>query len=219
MSEDSPELQGALNAVSLLTRGLLLVIVSPAVVQAVGDIVAGRTPGVRRAFREGFARIPDLVWTLARGALIVLLLTISVIGIPWAVNRTVRWMFGSQAAVLGGIRGKTALDDSATAVRGRWWQAAANAAVLAFVGAAPGVIVALLLLILVRFPVDAANSVASVVYALAQPFAIAGLTLLYLRWRGQPVETAPRQSGIMNWRPFAGGRKKPLLGQEEAAPA
>jgi Vacuolar protein sorting-associated protein 62 len=217
LSEDSPELQGMLGAVSLLTRGLLLVIVTPAVVQAVGDIVAGRPPGVRRSFREGFARIPDLVWTLARGWLIVLALTISIIGLPWAVNRSVRWMFGSQAAVLGGIRGKTALDDSATAVRGRWWQAAANGAVLAFIGAAPGVIVALLLLILGRFPVDVANSVASLVYALAQPFASVGLTLLYLRWRGQPVVLATRQGGLMRWTAFAGRRSKPV-GPTEVAP-
>ena len=218
LSEDSPELQSVLGVVSFLTRGLLLVIVSPAVVQAVGDIVAGRTPGVRRAFREGFASIPDLVWTLARGGLIVLLLTISVIGIPWAVNRSVRWMFGSQAAVLGGIRGKAALDDSATAVRGRWWQAAANGAVLAFIGAAPGVIVGLTLLILARFPVDAANSVGSIVYALAQPFAIAGLTLLYLRWRGEPVETATRRGSGARWRSFAGSWKT-RVGPKEAAPA
>ena len=52
LSEDSPELQGILGAVSLLTRGLLLVIVTPAVVQAVGDIVAGRPPGVRRSFQD-----------------------------------------------------------------------------------------------------------------------------------------------------------------------
>jgi hypothetical protein len=217
LSEDSPELQGILGAVSLLTRGLLLVIVIPAVVQAVGDIVAGRPTGVRRSFRDGFARTPDLIWTLARGALVVLALTISIIGLPWAVNRSVRWMFGAQAAVLGGIRGKTALDDSAEAVRGRWWQAAANGAVLAFIGAAPGVIVALLLLILARFPVDAANSVAALVYALAQPFAIVGLTLLYHRWRGQPVMSATRQGGRMRWTSFAGGRSKPI-GPTEVAP-
>jgi protein-S-isoprenylcysteine O-methyltransferase Ste14 len=125
-------------------------------------------------------------------------------------------MFGSQAAVLGGIRGKTALDNSSTAVQGRWWQAAANGAVLAFIGAAPGVIVALLLLILVRFPVDAANSVASLVFALAQPFAIVGLTLLYLRWRGQPVTTATRQGGTMWWTSFAGWRNKPISPKEVA---
>src|SRR5215211_1461321 len=148
LSEDSPELQSMLGAVSWLTRGLLLVIVTPAVVQAVGDIVEGRTPGVRRSFRQGFVRIPDLVWTLVRSTLILFALTISIIGLPWAANRSVRWMFGVQAAVLGGIRGKAALDDSTGAVRGRWWQAAANGAVLAFIRAAPGGIVALLLLIL-----------------------------------------------------------------------
>jgi protein-S-isoprenylcysteine O-methyltransferase Ste14 len=126
-------------------------------------------------------------------------------------------MFGSQAAVLGGIRGKTALDDSATAVRGRWWQAAANGAVLAFIGAAPGVLVALLLLIVVRFPVDAANSVASLVYALAQPFAIVGLTLLYLRWREQPVMLATRQGDLVRGTSFAGRREK-HVGPQEVAP-
>src|SRR5215204_5657233 len=218
LSEDSPELQSILGAVSLLTRGLLLVIVTPAVVQAVGDIVAGRPPSVRRSFSEGFARIPDLVWTLARGWLIVLALTITIIGLPWAINRSVRWMFGSQAAVLGGIRGKTALDDSTMAVRGRWWQAAANGAVLAFIGAAPGVLVALLLLIVVRFPVDAANSVASLVYALTQPFAIAGLTLLYLRWRGQQFATATRHGGTV-WGKSLAGRWKTHVGPKDAAPA
>jgi hypothetical protein len=217
-SEDSAELEGILGVVSLLTRGVLLVIVTPAVVQAVGDIVDGRPPGVRRAFRQGFARIPDLVWTLARGWLIVLGLTISIIGLPWAANRSVRWMFGAQAAVLGGIRGKTALDDSSAAVRDRWWQAAANGAVLAFLGAAPGVLVGLVLLILAHFPVDAANSVASLVFALTQPFAIAGLTLLYLRWRGQPVAVATRRGRGVGWRSLA-GRRNTQLGPNEVAPA
>ena len=218
LSEDSPELQGILGAVSLLTRGLLLLIVTPAVVQAVGDIVAGRSPGVRRSFKEGFAKIPDLVWTLARGGLVVFALTISIIGLPWAANRSVRWMFGAQATVLGEIRGKSALDDSAAAVRGRWWQAAANGAVLAFIGAVPGAIVGLGLLILARFPVDAANSVASLVFALAQPFAIAGLTLLYLRWRGEPVEIATERGRRASWWPFAEKRGK-HVGPKEAAPA
>ena len=216
LSEDSPELQSILGAVSLLTQGMLLVIVTPAVVQAVGDIVDGRPPGVGRSFRQGFARILDLVWTLARGGLIVLGLTISIIGLPWAANRSVRWMFGAQAAVLGGIRGKAALDDSTAAVQGRWWQAAANGAVLAFIGAAPGVIVGLALLILAHFPVDAANSVASLVFALAQPFAIVGLTLLYLRWRGQPVAMATRRGSGVSWRSLADSRERHVAPQEAA---
>jgi hypothetical protein len=218
LSEDSPELQSILGAVSLLTRGLLLLIVTPAVVQAVGDIMDGTPPSIRRSFRRGFASIPDVVWTLVRSTLILFALTISIIGLPWAANRSVRWMFGAQAAVLRGIRGKTALDNSAEAVRGRWWQAAANGAVLAFIGAAPGVIVGLALLILAHVPVDVANSVGAVIFALAQPFTIAGLTLLYLRWRGQPVEITARQGSGARWRSLARNRST-LVGPKEAAPA
>jgi hypothetical protein len=90
--------------------------------------------------------------------------------------------------------------------------------VLAFIGAAPGVIVGLALLILAHFPVDAANSVGSLVFALAQPFAIAGLTLLYLRWRGEPVETATQRGRRASWWSFAERRGK-RLGPKEAAPA
>jgi hypothetical protein len=74
------------------------------------------------------------------------------------------------------------------------------------------------LLILAHFPVDAANSVASLVFALAQPFAIAGLTLLYLRWRGQPVEVATRRGRSVRWRSLAGSRNT-HLGPNEVAPA
>lgn len=183
LSEDSP-LQAGLDLASLLQRGLLLLVIAPAVVLTVDDIAAGRQPGVRRAFRRSLGRFWDLVRTLVRGFVVVFLLTITLIGIPWAVNRSVRWMFGSQATMLAGLHGKTALDDSAAAVRGRWWQAAVNGATLAFIGAAPGVIVALVLLILLRVPIDAATSVSSLVYAVAQPFAIAGLTVLFLTWKG-----------------------------------
>lgn len=195
LSEDSPALLDIISVVSLLTRGLLFLIVTPAVIAAVSDIAAGRKPGFRRSLREGFARIPQLIWTFLRGGVVILLLTITIVGIPWAINRSVRWMFGSQAAVLTGERGKTALDDSAAAVRGRWWPAAANGAVLAFLGGTPGVLIGLLLLVFARFPVDAANSVASIIYALMQPFAIAGLTLLYLRWREAPIVDS-RQSNV-----------------------
>lgn len=180
LTEDSPELQFLLGAVSLLQRALLLVIVTPAVIHAVGDIAAGRQPGVRRSFREGQRRLWGYLLTIVRAGLIVLLLTISIIGLPWAVNRGVRWLFGGQAALLDGVRGKEALARSSAAVKGQWWQMAANSAMLAFLAAAPGIAVALLLLVLIRLPLEAANSAAALVYAVAQPFAIAGLTLLYL---------------------------------------
>jgi hypothetical protein len=63
------------------------------------------------------------------------------------------------------------------------WRMAATDLTLAFLGAALGVIVTLLLLVFARLPIDATNVAAALVYAVAQPFAIAGLTVVYLRWR------------------------------------
>lgn len=188
LTEDSAEVEFLLSAVSLVQAGLLFLVVTPAVIQAVGDIAADEQPSVRRSLREGLRKLPDYLWTVLRALMMVVLLAITVIGIPWAVNRFVRWQLGEYAAILEGIRGKAALERSATAIRGQWWQAAANWGVLAFLGGTPGIIVALTLMILVRIPIDAANGVASLVYAVSQPFATAGLAVLYLRWRGEGGE-------------------------------
>jgi hypothetical protein len=183
VSEDSEELQAIFGTVSFLQQCLLFLVVTPAVIQAVGDIAAGRQPSVRRSLREGLRKLPGYLWTAIRGLAVVIGLAITVVGIPWAVNRAVRWLFGEYVAVLEASRGKSALDRSASAVAGHWWQAVANWGTLAFLGGTPGIVIALLLMILVRFPLDVANSAASVVYAVAQPFATAGLAVLYLGWR------------------------------------
>lgn len=182
LAEDGP-FQAWLSVASLLQRGLLLLLVTPVVILTAAQLATGGRQPLRDTFAEALRRIVDLIRTLLRGFLIVLLLTITVIGIPWAINRSVKWMFGAQATMLDHAHGKAALAGSAAAVRGRWLRAAVTGGVLGFLGATPGVIVALALLIGLRFPIDAANSVASIVYALAQPFAIAGITLLFLQWR------------------------------------
>jgi hypothetical protein len=193
LSEDNALLQAGLSTVSFLQRLLILLIVTPAVIFAVGDIMSGRPPSVLRSLREAIARLPELAWTLIRGGLVVIGLLITLIGIPWAINRWVRWMLGPQAVMLERLRGKPALDDSSRAVQGHWWTAAASWGTLAFLGATPGIIIALALLILARFPIDVATGVSSLIYAVSYPFAIAGMTVLYLHWRRPDGQTARRQ--------------------------
>ena len=180
LSEDSPELLAALSGVSLLQQALLFLVVTPAVIVAVGEIARGQTPTVRRSLRVGITRAGALIWTFLRGTVVLVLLLVSIIGIPWAINRSVRWLFSLPATVLEGVRGKEALDISSAAVKGGWWQVAASEALLGFSGSAPGVLLALALMVLAQFPVDAANAVAALVYAVAHPFAIAGLAALFL---------------------------------------
>jgi len=183
IDEDSTYLEGFLSTISLLQQALLFLVVTPAVIQAVGDIRAGQPPNAWQAIRESWRRLLGYIWTSLRNLIVVALLIITIIGIPWGINRYVRWLFGGQAAILTGTQGKEALAQSSAAVKGNWWQAAANSVILAFLGSAPGVAVALLALVLLRAPLDAANSLAALVYAVVQPFAIVGMTLLFLHWR------------------------------------
>lgn len=188
-SEDSAEILLAMEAVSLLQRLILLILVTPAVMHAMRAISLGEAPGVRRSLRDSMRTMQDYLWTIARAALVVLALTFSVFGIPWAINREGRWLFGAQVAIFDGLRGKAALERSAAIIKGSWWQTVGVLAMLLFVSAAPGTAVALLGMIALRFPIDAANSLASIVYALSQVFAIAGMTMLYLqRRRGEGGE-------------------------------
>ena len=139
VDEDSTFVEGFLSGISLLQQALLFLVVTPAVIQAVGDIRAGRQPGVWQAIRESWRNMLGYIWTSLRNLIIVVLLFITIIGIPWGINRSVRWLFGGQAAILTGTRGKEALAQSSDAVKGNWWQAAANSALFAFVGSAPGI--------------------------------------------------------------------------------
>ena len=102
-----------------------MIIVGPAVIEAVSDILDGRSPGFRDAYRAVLRDLGRLVRVVLRPAAIVAALAISLVGIPWAINRSVRWGFAAQAAVLDDEeqpRAASAL--SARAVDGRWWQTA-----------------------------------------------------------------------------------------------
>ncbi len=59
-----------------------------------------------------------------RSSLIVMALSVTLIGIPWAIMRLVRWAFLSQVIMLEGKRGEDVLATSAELVKGFWWKTA-----------------------------------------------------------------------------------------------
>jgi len=103
---------GSRLAIALTIGGLQellsLILVAPAVIAAVGEIEAGRRPTFAVAYRHVFARIRPLVGGVARSVGIIVLLTLSVVGIPWAISRAVRWLFVSQAVLLDGVGAQAA---------------------------------------------------------------------------------------------------------------
>jgi hypothetical protein len=76
-----------------------------------------------------------------RSTFIVLALAITIVGIPWAIMRLVRWAFLSQAIMLEEKQGEEVLAASAALVQGYWWSTAGKLLVTGIVVGLPTVVV------------------------------------------------------------------------------
>jgi hypothetical protein len=75
-----------------------------------------------------------------RSVLIVSAFAVTIIGIPWAIMRLVRWAFLSQAIMLEDKRGEDVLATSAGIVEGYWWSTAGRLIMTAIVVGVPSLI-------------------------------------------------------------------------------
>src|SRR5262249_47599976 len=80
----------------------MVLLITPAIIQVVRDDAEGMTPGFRRSTAMTLARLRVLAAALLREAIMIVLLSVTVVGIPWAVWIYVRWGFFAQAIMLDG---------------------------------------------------------------------------------------------------------------------
>jgi hypothetical protein len=168
----------------------MLLLVAPAVIQVVRDDADEILPGFRRAYTLTLARMPILAAAFARMVVVVLALSATVVGLPLAIWFLVRWRFFAQATVLDTApTGGAAIERSDDIVRGRWWRTLLIGATFTLLAVAPGPIIGVLLLILLKLPVEWVNVLSSLIYAISVPFGVIGSTLLYrhLRDTRQPA--------------------------------
>jgi hypothetical protein len=174
-------------------HGLMLAIVGPGIVQAITDAQSGVEPGVRRSYRVVLQELGDLIRALLRATVIVTALNLTVVGIPWAIWNFVRWAFFGQAVIIDRApSGRAALETSAEAVKGAWWRTLGVGTVFTVVGAAPGPIIGIILLIFASRSVEFVNALSSVVFAFSLPFSLIGVTLLYQKLR----DRRPRPAAV-----------------------
>jgi hypothetical protein len=148
------------------------------------------------AVRRAWEHAPALLAGLLRATVIVVLLFVSVIGIPVGIWFLVRYQFMAQAVVTEDRSGRDALARSAQLVRGRWWYTALMLTVFNLLVGLAGLVVGLLLLVIVSgIPLWLFSGLISLVYALIVPLAAVAQTLLFgdsvAEDRGdEPAETA-----------------------------
>jgi hypothetical protein len=136
----------------------------------------------------------------------VSLLTLTVIGIPFAIRFLVTWTFVQQEVLFTDHSIRGSFRASNDLVRGHWWRTVRTMVPLLLLLTIAGPFLGLFL-IFTPLPLLLVNVIGSVVFAVAIPFTTAGTTLLYfdLQARQEEYGTVPRRSWIP-WRPAAFGR-------------
>ncbi len=156
-----------------------------------GDADASGIDAVRRAWTHAV----DLLAGFGRALAIVLVLLMSVVGIPVGIWFLVRYQFMAQVVVTEDRNGKDALSRSAQLVKGRWWHTAILVGSINLLLAGSGLVVGLLLLVLFAgLPLWLFSGLLTLVYALIVPLAAVAQTLLFgdavAQHRGLEIEPA-----------------------------
>jgi hypothetical protein len=92
------------------------------VTQLTSNAILGRPLELGPACRLTIRRTPSLLWMSFLVGLAAMLLSITVVGIPFAIYLVLGWMLATPAIVLEGLGGRAALRRSAQLVKGRRWR-------------------------------------------------------------------------------------------------
>jgi hypothetical protein len=163
-------------------------IVSAAVIVAIRQLEETGTAGFLSAYRGVWARFKRVVGAQLLAMLALVLMALTIIGIPFAAWKYVGWLFVQQKILFEDQRLREAFRGSSDLVRGRWWYTLRVAAFFWVVSVVVGPFLGFAL-IFTAMPLLLINVIGSIVFALLIPYVAIGQTLLYLDL--QVTERAP----------------------------
>jgi hypothetical protein len=179
-------------------RPAAMAVVAGAVVVFVRLLVENRPTGFALAWRRLRPRFWRVVGAQMLVVLCIFLLTISVIGLPWAAYKYVAWSFVKQEVIFGGKSIRGAMRGSSELVRGRWWHTLRVAGFLFVLSIVAGPVISFAL-IFTSLPLIWINLLGALVFSLLIPYVALGETLLYFdlqaRAEAEPAEPRRRPFG------------------------
>jgi hypothetical protein len=197
------------DIVQNLARPVASAIVAALVVVFVRELVGSRPIGLRACLgglRAGFWRV---VFAQLLATLGVILMALTIIGIPWAIWKLVGWAFVQQEVLFTRNSLRESFRGSSDLVRGRWWHAVRPIVFFYVLTTIAGPILTFAL-IFTTLPLFWVNLLGSLIFALLIPYVTVGKTLLYfdLQARAEAEPAKPRRSW-RPWRPRQFGRIPP----------
>jgi len=175
-------------------------LVAAIVIVFVRELARGHRAGVRDSIGGMVARFWRVVAAQLMVTFALLLLLLTVVGIPIAAWKYVSWLFVQQEVLFTDKSIREAFRGSSALVRGRWWHTVRVAGVLWLLSVAAGPLLGFAL-IFTGFDLVWINLLGSVVFALFIPYVAVGQTLLYfdLQVRAEE-EPVPKRRLLRPWR-------------------
>lgn len=183
--------------VGLFAVAVAYTLVIAVVVAALSERAEGRKVRLRSAYKAMFAHFGPLLAANVLIALFMTVLSVTIVGIPWAIKKAIDWSFTPQLVIIEERRARDAMRTSAAIVRGDWWRVAAITTTLFLIGVALGPIVGIAVIFVTSLPLVLVNVIGSLVYMLVVPYVAIALTLLYfdIRDRDHAPELASAEAG------------------------
>ena len=166
------------------------VIATGAVAVILDEIDAGRRILAGQAYRRVLRRLRPLTRGMVTELGTVFLLTITVVGIPFAIHRFTRWSLFAEACVLEDLSATDSLRRSSLLVRGRWWRTFGFTALVDVLAVLSGPLFGVGLLLLTDHSLNFINLAAALVYMLTVPYAAIQLTLYFFDLEARGADEA-----------------------------
>jgi hypothetical protein len=164
-------------------------IVSGMVVAFMRLLVDGEDHGIAHCWRAMSERLWRVVAGQLLATVLLVLMAITVIGIPFAIYFYIAWQFVQQEILFKNSSIRDALKRSHELVRGNWWRTVRVAGVLWLLGVVTGPVLGFFL-IFANLSAVLVNLIGSVVFALLIPYIAMGRTLLYFDLEVREAEPA-----------------------------
>lgn len=176
----------AVMAVGGIQQLAMLLIITPALVYAVKEVLNGNQISIKEAFIGNIGRTGAILAGFIIFLAVVGLLLLTTIGIPIAIWLAVKWHFFLHVLIFDRTASPIdALRRSFRGVRGKWWKTLFSLTVFDLMAILPGILVGFGLLTIGRTAVGFANGISAILYAVLIPLSVIAVTLLFLDRRDE----------------------------------
>ena len=189
---------GVSNTIGSVAEPIGFAVVAAVVITFMRELESGQPPGFVAAYRGMLERFWRVVLAQIAASLLVLLIALTIIGIPIAIWKYVAWQFVQQEILFADKPIREAFRGSSGIVRGHWWRTVRVAGFLWLISVATGPVLGFAL-IFTALPLVWINVVGSLVFALLVPYVAIGRTLLYFDLAARQEKAATEPTRRRRW--------------------